>query len=849
MRNKWLAMILASALLSLAVAAAAAGAASGGGTDPTALRKVRSATKLVAKVPSPRFAKHRRTRVLRDGRTAVSTVSRGTACHAALATDVLLSDLLTPTTWAHHRAPSKLLRKPLTLLRAAEKRLLHRAGRSCSRAGHQHVLTGHHGGAGAHIVKPPKGDPEQGGDLDHPMPAGTFRPPHSLGGGSALGADPHTADDARRSVRGGDPLTFFRISDSGVPPRQASPQEPTEAIGRHVVWYTGNTSVALSTNDGRTFHQFNPSNVLPDSGLAFCCDQLVSYSPSANLFVWVMQYWCNENCLRTGSDGKQYCQTNGAYNRIRIAVARPEDLIAHASNPGLAWSYWDITPSTLGLPANTWFDRSDLSVNDWYANWTVDTLCANPGSVAGRISLAQLAARGTVTLSYFEPGGRLSAAQGGAGTSTSYFTAGQTDSQTRVWSWAAYSGTVFPHDINHSSVPTWDNTTSGSNSGNWYDRYGIFPGEVETSTLTGNTLYVAQGTGRAYCTAHCSGTGTPTLHHVFDQPAVLVTKFNTSSWTESGERWLWNPTLAFGWPAMQTDGDGDVGIALVTAAAGHNAQPVAGFLTPSEQFTYALPEGRPFETGDYYSLRPGRTAQSFLMPGMVVQNDAGGPAMHWYSIEYGHGATPYVSPPTVHITAPSNHASYANGATAHFTASVSDPVDGSLPAAAIVWTEDGSVIGTGTSISHVESKAGSHTIEVTATNGDGKSASDVITIQVQAPVGALSVQITQPDNGHNFGYSPFNQGLGKYCQDIQFTTSVSGAVNAVTYTWNDEVTDGNTEVESDHQVATGASPTITLCAGSYENTYYTHNLTVSATDGTNVNDAFVSVEVASYYLG
>ena len=40
------------------------------------------------------------------------------------------------------------------------------------------------------------------------------------------------------------------------------------------------------------------------------------------------------------------------------------------------------------------------------------------------------------------------------------------------------------------------------------------------------------------------------------------------------------------------------GIVLRAAPSGQNAQPIAGLMTPSEQFVLALPAGLPFEAGD-----------------------------------------------------------------------------------------------------------------------------------------------------------------------------------------------------------------------------------------------------------
>jgi hypothetical protein len=632
-----------------------------------------------------------------------------------------------------------------------------------------------------------------------------------------------------------DAFSFFRNSDVGVPPRTASPQEPTAAVapGAGVVWYTGNTSDALSIDNGRTFTRFDPSSVLPDQGLAFCCDQLVSYSASHNLFVWVSQYWCNKSCLV--SDGQNpphnVCRNDGVFNRIRIAVATPQALKANASNPGAAWTYWDVTPSTIRAGTNAWFDRSDMSVNPYNFNWGVDVICGSAGNLQGRISLAQLAARGSVTLNYTTLGGERTVAQNQS-IPTTYFTGADSDSEQQIWSWAPFSGTLFRHDVNHTTVPIFNNAINGTDHNNWYDRYGIFPGEIESATVSGNTLYTAQGTGRSYCTANCSS-ASPTLHQLFTEPAVYISKYDVNTWHLIGERWLWNPTLAFGWPALQTDYAGDVGIALRTSADNQNPQPVAGFLTPSEQFVFADPSGLPYETGDYYSLRPGRTNRSFVMTAQTLQNDPGGAAMHWFYIEYGLGTPPYVSPPSVQITSPANLASFTQGASATYSASVSDPIDGSLPAAAIRWTEDGSPIGSGPTISHVESTPGSHAIRVTATNGDGKSASAAITIRVQSnsPLGAT---IAAPADGSVFNAT--QQG-NQFCTNVQFRSTNTGGTAPLTFSWTDSVDQG-----TPHQVSTQQSPLLNLCVNGTDS-QTTHDMTLTVSDGTNTTTATIRVIV------
>jgi hypothetical protein len=828
--------------------------------------EIQQARSSLARISSSKFVQGRRTRSLLLRRAAVAArLARGRrTCTALAATDRVLSSLKAPTTWTHGRLPARLLRRPLSLLGAANRAQLRRAGGRCAKPSAVRRLTAHHGGAGAKVA-PPNEDPEQGEGINKPFPPGPFRRPKTTGtpsgfgptafgasrGAVATAASTTVARDARFGPSPGGPiahaasgpLAFFRNADAGVPPRQASPQEVTAAIGENVVWYTGNTSVALSTDAGKTFKTFDPSTVLPDEGLAFCCDQVVSYSPTYHMFVWVMQYWCNKSCLVKNEKGKNVCRSDGVFNRIRIAVASPADLRANASNPGAAWTYWDVTPELIGEKGgNAWFDRSDLSVNPMDMNWTVDVLCGSGASVLGRISLEQLSHRGTVSLGYIiDSPQRMQTAQG-LGTTTTYFTGSNSGSQARIWSWEPFSGTLFLHSPNHSSVPTFDNEIKGTDGGNWYDRYGIFPGAVESSTLSGSTLWLAQGTGRAYCTANCS-TEHPTLSGVFPQDAILITKYDVNTWAEVGERWLWNPTYAIGWPALDTDGVGDVGIDFRASPSNANAQPVAGFLTPEEQFVLALPAGLPHEAGDYYTLRPGRTAQSFVMPAQTVQNDPSSPnTMHWNFIEYGHGTPPYVAPPNVSITEPPNLTHYLAGQSIHYAAQVSDPVDGTLPNQAIVWREDGNEIGRGPQIVRNGTQEGFHTITVTATNGDGKSASASIVVVVQTPPqpGAPIVTITSPKDQSVFGPGPFNG--SEYCEKVPFQATATGGAGPLTYSWSDSLNGAPSNV-----VSTQLSPTLELCApleGTNRN-----DLTLSVSDGVHSpTKAFITVFVIGFKI-
>jgi hypothetical protein len=188
-----------------------------------------------------------------------------------------------------------------------------------------------------------------------------------------------------------------------------------------------------------------------------------------------------------------------------------------------------------------------MGLNIWHMQWTVDVLRAHKGvsSLLTRVSLADLANRGTISISYItDANQRIGVAQGLNSTTTCYV-GDDSLSEDQIWSFAAFSGTMFRHDINHSSVPNLDSAVDGTDGNDWFDRYPIFAGQVDSATVRGNTLSTAQGTGRDYCTANCTSK-TPTLKQELTEPAVFTARYNVNSWTDVGERWIWNPTLAFG---------------------------------------------------------------------------------------------------------------------------------------------------------------------------------------------------------------------------------------------------------------------------------------------------------------
>jgi len=91
-----------------------------------------------------------------------------------------------------------------------------------------------------------------------------------------------------------------------------------------------NWSVDVSTDDGASWKRLDPTTVFPAvAGFpGFCCDQVVTYVPSIDHFVWFMQH---------DKDGNG----QGAF---RLATASSSSV---RSDPA-AWTYWDFVGDVFG---------------------------------------------------------------------------------------------------------------------------------------------------------------------------------------------------------------------------------------------------------------------------------------------------------------------------------------------------------------------------------------------------------------------------------------------------------------------------------------------------------------------
>lgn len=191
-------------------------------------------------------------------------------------------------------------------------------------------------------------------------------------------------------------------------------------------------------------------------------------------------------------------------------------------------------------------------------------------------------------------------------------------------------------------------------------------------------------------------------------------------------------------------------------------------------------------------------------------------------------------PPVATISSPPDGASFARGEAVSFAGSGVDPEDGTLPGSSLAWTSslDGS-LGTGTSFSHSGLSVGTHEIELTAVDSDGRTGSTSRTIAIASASNASpSATITSPSGGEIFtsGTAISLEGSGDDPED--------GALSGASLVWSSDL---------DGQLGTGSSlstaglgigrHTITLTAVDAQGATGTSSIVLSvATVGVPLND-------------
>jgi len=546
----------------------------------------------------------------------------------------------------------------------------------------------------------PEDETNEGGDYVPPLGEPRNLPPiapsaTSLDRGLAL----HPVDQA---PPGGSPSDVVFLRNKAGNPYNGAPPDPSVAGATPggFTMISGNTAVGYSTDFGQTFTTVNltkstgfndPANpgrpdFFPESDGGVCCDQVLQYIPSRDLMVWLLQYWSPG--INVGGLPQK------GQNRLRIAWATPA---AAAADFLHAWSWFDVTPTTLGdTTATDWMDYPDLAFSDGWLYISVDHGFWNAGkdtagNVIGqqvykanrwfvRASLNDMASlASSINLIYYEPNknGLYKAHFAQSAPDTMYYAARPDTSTLSVFADPDSATDVpTPKDIpvaqscKDSSVDTCDFKVTDPDGVDWnWAPHGVL-----------GATYVQPGT---FCPpGGCSGP-TRFLYFAYDggrnkdkgreYPYVRVEKIDADALTLVSELDIWNPGFAFATPGLFWRPGSlmdEVAVSLAVGGGGSYPDNGVGFLgdfvvymTTSSNVTQDTGvAARPARYGDYFNVRnafappvPGvgqgvgysTTGYAVTRPNNTVICSVGGCSVDLHYVLFGRSADLFPSPPPV----------------------------------------------------------------------------------------------------------------------------------------------------------------------------------------------------------
>jgi hypothetical protein len=313
------------------------------------------------------------------------------------------------------------------------------------------------------------------------------------------------------------------------------------------------------------------------------------------------------------------------HNRYRLAVFPPSSVTAAGLS---SWTYWDITTAMLPAAEGYEFlDFPDLAYGSTYLYLSANYAKAGKvyKSLIARIGLDNLQlglnlAAGAHAWRYIEGPlffGRVaqqtrSRALWAQNTSTSSIGASYWDESSTSW--------FGPFNIPVFSWPNTDYNTVGPDGKQWLNTYG---GRILAATRAGQN-------GADLWVAWTAGRGSGQLAWL-KQPHIELVRINASTLTFVSQRAIWNPGYAFGYPNLNANIGGELGIALAWGGAGTLwANFAVGDLTVSPNLVWNMTGSTTFcgcgRWGDYLAIRPrGGDSKGFSAAGYgTVTSETGG---------------------------------------------------------------------------------------------------------------------------------------------------------------------------------------------------------------------------------
>jgi hypothetical protein len=416
-----------------------------------------------------------------------------------------------------------------------------------------------------------------------------------------------------------DPLRFFVNKPGGIgaPKVVGLPSETEAASAKKVVFETGNNEAAYSTDDGSSFTFLDPRAIFNENSDGGADgDQVLTYAPQIDRFIWMIQYNCAPIPCR---------QPGTKTNRYRVAIASPADLRTNASSAWTKLGPWDVIPATMKLPG-TWFDFPTIAVSgtttarsSLYLTWTV--VGGASRSVVGRINLQGLATGKPIMQWFLDSNSQVRPLRDTLGRGR--FFRHVDASKLRVWTWDETSNLPFFNDVSHTTIPTVDWSSKTPSGLDWMTARPVYWKPLG-ATQRGNELWLSWGAGRRY---------TDTGDQIFKQPHIEIAVLDATSLKLLRERQIVDADYAYAYPSLATNADGDVAMAYAYGGGTRGAQPAVGLLTNRQGLFRIAPADPSGGQGDYTGVQidwPDRTR--FSSGSFAKQSDG---RDHWHYTRFG----------------------------------------------------------------------------------------------------------------------------------------------------------------------------------------------------------------------
>lgn len=328
------------------------------------------------------------------------------------------------------------------------------------------------------------------------------------------------------------------LGDAATSTQTSNIDEPTTAVSGENVFYTGNWFASLSNDGGTNWSLVDPFTKLPSAAGGFCCDQIILYDPTRDIWIWVLQY----------------LQKDGG-NIFRVAVSRGATFGT--------WYWWDFSPKALNDTwTDMWFDYPDASIGNNHLYLTFNAFNgANSWlrSFAFKLPLDTLKSGASLGYQWFTTtsNGSLRLTQGAGG--TMYFASHNASSTMRVFSWPETGAGVSWFDVGIGAWSPGPYSAPGPGGAEWLGR--------TDSRITGAWL----SGSRAGFMWSAAKSGNRPLPYV----KVAVVDVNSRTLVEQPDIWSQNSAYAYG--AACPNAQGVVGVSLFYGGGQRHPSHVVGF--------------------------------------------------------------------------------------------------------------------------------------------------------------------------------------------------------------------------------------------------------------------------------